>query len=218
VTKTFFALNIFLDTAETRLLEALFELILMFLNYTTHSQRTFFYLSFHRFSIIFWFFSKVLFAFAKHSIFVVNKPENHEFMQSFSWIFWSYNNVCLLLYEFISKYALIPFFCSGSASASPFYCFIFPMFIRICMSIIWMRKSGFLNHPILLFPNIKAIKLVLQLSTYLLFIAIINNRPSEWPNFGTVWYILRKTKKFTERKLINTLFLKSKVGKIMLLL
>jgi len=190
----------------------------MFLNYTTHSQRTFFYLSFHLFSIIFWFFSNVLFAFAKHSIFVVNKPENHEFMQSFFWIFWSYNNVCLLLYEFISKYALIPFFCSGSASASPFYCFIFQMFIHFCMSIIWMRKSGFLNHPILLFPNIKSIKLVLQLSTYLLFIAIINNRPSELSNFSTVWYILRKTKKCTERKLINTLFLKSKVGKIMLLL
>lgn len=140
-------------------------------------------------------------------------------------------NLCSLFLEF-SDPIIMSAYCSMSLYQSmPWYhffvqvplllllfCSILSKFIGFCMSIIWMRKSGFLNHPILLFPNIKAIKLVLQLPTYLLFIAIINNRPSEWPNFGTVWYILRKTKKFTERKLINTLFLKSKVGKIMLLL
>jgi len=72
----------------------------MFINYTTHSQRTFFYLSFHRFSII-------IFDFA---------PTYNLSLQTipFFWkIYLKIMNLCSLFLEFFD-YIIISIYCSMS--------------------------------------------------------------------------------------------------------
>ena len=117
--------------------------------------------------------------------------------------------------KFISKIWLTTLFVHVQYLIPFVFFFIFSKFIRFCMSKIWMDKRRVLNNYLFYF-QLKTIKLALQLYLYFISFAIINNFFYVWTDFGTFWYVLKKTKKFSERNSINTLFLKCKVWKAIL--
>ena len=86
-----------------------------------------------------------------------------------------------------------------------FCCFIFSRFIFFWTSRTDNIRS--LNHFMFHFQT-KSIKLALQTYPYLVFFAVIKNFLSEGPDCGTVWDVIKKTKKFSERNSNNKLFLK----------
>lgn len=107
-------------------------------------------------------------------------------------------------------------FCPCFISAPPYFCFIFSRFIRFWMSRIWMDKNSIQNNFLFYFQTTQLS--CLCKCTIFLFLCIYQYFFSEWSDWGTVWYVLRKTKKFSERNYINTLSHKFKVEKNMSLL
>ena len=92
-----------------------------------------------------------------------------------------------------------------------FFCYIFSIFIHVCLSRIWMDKSSFLNHSIFFVFKSRQLSSLYNCYYIFFFFTIINNSFSEWLDCGTFWYVVRKTKKFSERNSINKLFLKFKI-------
>jgi hypothetical protein len=99
--------------------------------------------------------------------------------------------------KFISKVWLTTLFCSGSVSDFPFLLHFFEVY-QLCMSRIWMNKNRVLNHSIFIFKpkqsswlyNFHYISFSLELSIIFFLMT----------RLGSVWYVIRKTKKFPEKK------------------